>query len=89
MAPFFDEYNKISFEINLTTPKKPQYLHAIVSKYAHRFYIDRVNAYVTKFKETVRMVDGKYISPVRQARIKKFVNSLGFHKFQGEKSTLP
>lgn len=73
---YVDEYNQISKDYNLTPAQKLQYFHNVLSKDAHRFYLDRVQSYATSFHQAVEMIDREYNSPVRQARVKNYLNSL-------------
>lgn len=79
-----DEYEKISLYYNLTPPQKLQYIHNIVMKDSQRFYIERVKAYATTFEKSVRMISEEYNSPVRQGRVKYFLNSLRVHDYVGD-----
>lgn len=83
---FVDEYEQMSIDYNLTGPQKLQYLHNIVTKDAHRFYIDRVKAYATTYEQAVGMIEAEYNSPVRQSRVKNYLNSLRMHDFIGDKT---
>lgn len=81
---FVDEYDQISLDYNLTQPQKLQYMHNILHKDAHRFYVDRVKAYATTFDQAVRMIDSEYNSPVRQNRVKNVLTSLRVTNFMNE-----
>lgn len=39
-----EDYEQIGLKYNFTTPKSLEYRHSIVTKHAHRLYIDSVKA---------------------------------------------
>lgn len=71
-----DEYQQIARDYKLNPGQKLQYLHNILSKDAQRFYLDRVAHYATTFQQAIDMINQEYNSPVRQTRVKNFLNSL-------------
>lgn len=78
---FVDEYQQIARDYKLSQTQKYQYLHNILAKDAQRFYLDRVENYATNFQQAVDMINQEYNSPVRQARVKNYLNSLRISDF--------
>lgn len=77
--------SNISFDYNLTPPQKLKYMQNIVTKDAQRFYIDKLKAYANISEQAVNLIGEKYNAPVRQARVKNFLNSLRVHYDIGDK----
>ncbi len=49
-----------------------------------RFHLDRREKYVNTFHQAVGMIDTEYNSPVRQNRLKKYLNGLRLSKFTNQ-----
>lgn len=81
---FVDDYQQISRDYNLSATQKFQYLHNILRRDALRFYLDRVQNYATNFPQAVEMIDREYNSPVRQTRVKNYLNGLRVSEFVTE-----
>ena len=73
---FVDEYFQISRGYNLGPFQKLQYLQNVLHGDAKRFYLDKVDGYATAFQQAVAMLEYEYNSPVRQTRVKNYLNSL-------------
>lgn len=78
---FVDDYQQVAIDYNLSPPQKLQYIHNLLSKDAKRFYLERVATYAQTFQQAVDMVNQEYNSPVRQTRVKNYLNSLRVSEF--------
>ena len=73
---FVDEYSQISRGYNLNPSQKLQYLDNLLNGDAKRYYLDKVDGYASSFQQAVSMLENEYNSPVRQTRVKNYLNSL-------------
>lgn len=73
---FVDNYEQISEDYNLNEEQKLQYLHNLMSKDAHRFYLEKVKPNAKTYVDAVIMIDKEYNSVVRQTRVKNHLSSL-------------
>lgn len=73
---FVEEYQQIARHYKLNYAQKLQYLHNILSKDARGFYFNQVDNYAMNFQQAAEMINREYNSLVRQARVKKFLNSI-------------
>lgn len=80
-SEYADSYQQIAKDYNLSMDQKLQYLHDILSKDALCFYLDALQPYATTYQQAVTMIDREYNSPVRQNRIKNYLNSLRVREF--------
>lgn len=85
---FVDEYLQICRDYRLSQQQKLQYLHNITRGDAKRFYLDSVDNYATIFQQAVDMIESEYNSPVRQARVKHYLNSLKITTFVNQCQSL-
>ena len=73
---FVDEYPQIIRDYNLNPSQKLQNLQNLPNRDAKRYYLDKVDGYASSFQQAVSMLENEYNSPVRQNRVKNFLNSL-------------
>lgn len=81
---YVDEYMQICRDYNLSQSQKLQYLHNVLHGDAKRYYLDTVDNYATTFQQAIDMIKVEYNSPVRQARVKNYLNSLRITNFLNE-----
>ena len=81
---FVDEYLQIGRDYSLSPTQKLQYMHNILSGDAKRYYLDRIDGYATSFQQAVELIEREYNSPVRQARVKNYLNQLRLNTIEAE-----
>lgn len=86
---FVDEYTQIARDYSLNPPQKLQYLHNLFRGDAKRFFLDRIASYATTFQQAVEMVTSEYNSPVRQTRVKNYLNTLRVSSFVSKGLAVP
>ena len=73
---FVDEYLQICRDYSLSPTQKFQYMHNLLAGDAKRYYLDKIYVYATSFQQAVEVIEREYNSPVRQARVKNYLNQL-------------
>ena len=73
---YVDDYLQRSRDYFLTPSQKLQYLHNLLRGDAKKFYLDKMDGYATSFQQGIEMLEREYNSPVRQNRVKNYLNSL-------------
>ena len=63
-------------DVILHPSQKLQYLHNVLYGDANRYYLDKVDGYASSFQQAVSILEKEYNSPVRQTRVKNYLNSL-------------
>lgn len=76
-----DEYEQISEDYNLSDEQKLKYLHNLLRKDAHRFYLESVKPNSETYDNAVELLEKEYNSIVRQTRVKNHLNSLRLTQF--------
>lgn len=71
-----DEYEQIAADYNLSMDQRLRYLHNLLSKDAHRFYLDFVKPSARTYHDAISLIDKEYNSVVRQTRVKNHLASL-------------
>ncbi len=77
-------YELVACDNRLLPQKKKQYFHKFLRGYAKRFYLDRVENYVTTFQQAVEMIEKEYSSKAYQNRVKNYLNGLRMAHFTSE-----
>ncbi|CDF36767.1 unnamed protein product [Chondrus crispus] len=81
---YVDDYLQISRDYNLSPPQRLQFLHNLLRGDAKRYYLDKIDGYATSFQQAIQMLEEEYNSPVRQTRVKNYLNSLRVTVFAAE-----
>ena len=81
---YVDEYAQIARDYNINHIRRLQYLHKILRGDAKRFYLDRIDGYATTYQQAIDMINNEYNSPVRQTRVKNYLNSLRLRTFESK-----
>lgn len=66
------ESQQVARDYDLSQEQRFQYMHNIMSGYAKRFFLDKVQSYATFFSQAVDMVSAENNSIVRQNRVKNY-----------------
>lgn len=78
---FKDEYEQICEDYNLTEEQRFKYLHNLLRKDAHRFFLDSVKPVAKSYSGAVELLEKEYNSVVRQTRVKNHLNGLRLSQF--------
>lgn len=78
---FKDEYDQIAEDYDLDDDQRFRYLHNLLRKDAHRFYLDSVRPNASTYEEAVTLLEKEYNSVVRQTRVKNHLNGLRLTQF--------
>lgn len=71
---FNDKYDQGSEDYGLSDNQSLRFLHNLVCKDVHRFYLDMVDPVAQLYKEDVLLFENEYNSIVRQTPVKTFLN---------------
>ncbi len=74
------KYQQVARDYNLTSTQKLQSLHSLLRGDAKRFFLDRVDNYVSNFTQAVEMISKEDNSVVRQNRVKNYLIGVRFNK---------
>ena len=78
------EYLQVARDYNLSTEKKLEYLHNVMSGDAKRFYLRAVEPHATTFQQAIELIGKEYNYIVRQNRVKNVLNQLRLNDKLGE-----
>ena len=81
---YVDDYLQVCRDYNLSPPQRLQFLHNLLRGDAKRYYLDKIDGYATSFQQAIQMLEEEYNSPVRQTRVKNYLNSLRVTAFAAE-----
>lgn len=81
---FVDKYIQVYRDYALSPTQKLQYMHNLLSGDAKKFCLDRVDGYATFYQQAFDRIEKEYNSPVRQARVKNYLNNLRISTFTAE-----
>lgn len=81
---FADNYSQIASDYNLTDEHKLKYFHNLLTKDAHRFYVDTVKSAANTYSEAFKLLEGKFNSVVRQTRVKNHLSNLRVRSYESE-----
>lgn len=81
---FVDEYMQLCRDYTLSPTQKLQYMHYLLSEVSKRFYFDCVDGYATFYQQSIEFIEKEYNGPVRQARLKNYLNNLRISTFTAE-----
>lgn len=71
-----DEYEQISDDYGLREEQRLRYLHNLLCKDVHRFYLETVKPNVKTYAEAINKIGMEYNSIVCQTRVKNCLNKL-------------
>lgn len=70
---FVDEYKQIARNFGLNEHQKLSYLHNLLSKDAHRYYLGKVKLHVTLYSDTVETIEKGFL--VQQTKFKNHLSN--------------
>lgn len=68
-------YKHIAKNYGLNEHEKLSYVHSLVSKHAHREYIERVRPHLTPYSDAIEEIERDYNSAVQQTRVKNHLSN--------------
>lgn len=78
---FVDDYDQIVEDYHLNEKQHLSYLHNLLPKEGHPYYLEEVNLDVETYAEAVALTEKEFILLVRQTRLKNHLSNLRFAKF--------
>ena len=81
---YVDDYLQVCRDYSLSPPQRLQFLHNLLRGDVKRYYLNKIDGYETSFQQAIQILEEEYNSPVRQTRVKNYLNSLRVTAFVAE-----